>query len=294
MNKTKKEKPVQLYGIFGYPLSHTLSPGMQEAAFSASGIKAFYLVLEQRPEDFRKTASGLKKSLLEGFNVTVPYKQVILPYLDQLTPEARAVGAVNTVFKKAGQWTGTNTDVYGFLTSLRKDGGVNPRNKKALVLGAGGAARAVVTALAGSGAQAVWVANRSEKRARLLAKEFKKIFPKIPVTAIGLKEVPDALVQADLVVNATSAGLKPGERILNDSVIPAAKNRKKLFYDLIYHRGETEFLNSARKKGHNTLDGLGMLLHQGAKAFEHWTGKKAPVPVMKKALLAGLEARKRH
>lgn len=265
---------------------------MQEAGFGAAGIKAFYLVLDLAPADLKKTLRDLRKCVLDGFNVTVPYKETVIPYLERLTPEARAVGAVNTVFKAGGKWTGTNTDVYGFLKSLTLEGKFDPENKRALVIGAGGAARAVVYALASSGAQAVWVANRNAARAKKLVKDFRKLFPKIPVMAASLERAESLMLQAQLVVNATSVGLKAGEPVLPESSIPEASSGKKLFYDLIYHRGETEFLRVARKKGHRTLGGIGMLLFQGAKAFEHWAGKKAPVPVMKKALLAGLEQKK--
>lgn len=288
----KKETPFKVYGIFGHPLGHTLSPGMQEAAFEKSGLRAFYLVFDLEPRDFKKTAGNLRRCVLDGFNLTVPYKETVLRYLDLLTPEARAVGAVNTVFKKNRKWCGTNTDVYGFLTALAEEGGFHPRNKRALVIGSGGAARAAVYGLLKSGARAVWVLNRNTARAEKLVKDFKKNLPQANLHPASLQTpaLASLMEEADLIVNATSAGLKPGETALPPGVIPEA-GRKKLFYDLIYNR-ETEFLAAARKKGHQTLGGLGMLLFQGAKAFEHWTGKKAPVDVMRKALLEAFHGKK--
>ncbi len=282
----KKEKPFRLYGIFGCPLAHTLSPAMQEAAFAKTGVKAFYLPLELSLRDFRKTMKSLQRLALEGFNLTVPYKETVIPFLGRLEPEARALGAVNTVYKRGSVWSGANTDVYGFLTSLKREGGFDPKGKNALVFGAGGAARAVVYALASSGAAAVWVTNRNLKRAEILAGDFKKRFPRtllhvIPANSAALGAV---VRESDLLVNATSVGLKKDEDLLPESLIPEALTEKKLFFDLIYHRPMTGFLKAGRKKGHRVLGGLGMLLHQGAKAFEYWTGKKAPVELMRKAL----------
>lgn len=259
---------------------------MQEAAFEKRGVKAFYLALEMEKPDFRKTLRGLGKLALEGFNLTVPYKQEVIPFLDRVLPEAGAAGAVNTVFRKNGQWTGANTDVYGFLTSLRLDGKFSPKGKNALVLGAGGAARAVVYALASAGAETVWITNRNLARAEKLAADFRKIFKSSGFNVIpGNSAAFGAVVgESDLVVNATSVGLKKDEELLSEKLIPSAVKGKKLFYDLIYHRPVTGFMKAGLKKGHRAVGGLGMLLHQGAKAFEYWTGKKAPVEVMRRVL----------
>lgn len=292
--KTKKEKPFQLYGIFGCPLGHTLSPGMQEAAFERFRIPAFYLTLETQPRDFKKTMRNLSACVLDGFNLTVPYKEKVMPFLDAVTPEAKAVGAVNTVFKRGKKWTGTNTDVYGFLTALKKEAGFQAKGKTAVILGAGGAAKAVAYGLASSGIKIIYIANRHPQRALKVARGLQKLFPKLllGVTDFDACCAGSAIAQADLIVNATSVGLKPEtEPLVPESWIPKAGRKQKLFYDLIYHRPETGFMKSARKKGHKTLGGLGMLLYQGAKAFECWTGKKAPVDVMRKVLVQTLSAK---
>ena len=140
----KQDPAFKLYGIFGYPLSHTLSPAMHEAAFRKLGIDANYIVLELIPEAFKKLMRKASRLSLSGFNVTVPYKETVMPFLDEVHPEARAIGAVNTVYRKGKRWIGTNTDMEGFLMALMKDGGFRPRGKRAVILGAGGAARAVV------------------------------------------------------------------------------------------------------------------------------------------------------
>lgn len=292
----------RLFGIFGYPLSHTLSPAMQEAAFAATGLKAFYVALELGPKAFRKALSHSQKLVLDGFNITVPYKSDVIRYLDRVTPEAKAVGAVNTVFRKGRQWIGANTDVDGFLRSLREEAHFNPKNKNALVFGAGGAARAVVYGLAKSGAKKIVVVNRHKDRARQLIRDFQRLFPRAilsPSLVILRPEGPKGLrsfaslrmtlKEADLVVNATSLGLmKSDPEVIPASLIPKA-GEKKLFFDLIYHVPQTNFMKSAAWKGHRVLGGLGMLLFQGAEAFEYWTGKKAPVGVMRRALVQALQ-----
>jgi len=290
------QKHFQLYGIVGFPVKHTLSPVMQEAAFAHRGIKAYYLALEMDPGSFRKIMRKLPRLVLSGFNVTVPYKEKVIAYLDQLTPEAQSVEAVNTVFRKGKKWVGANTDIDGFLTSLKKEGGFNPKGKKVLVFGAGGATRGVVYGLCREGAQSVWIANRRLGRAQKLAKDMKRLFPKTDWQTSSLSEtsVKSALNSSHLVINATSVGLSSKEASLFPfDLIPSAKNKKILFLDLIYDPEETCLLKAARLKGHRTLGGSGMLLYQGAKAFEYWTGKKAPVREMKQALLKALKERKR-
>jgi shikimate dehydrogenase len=279
----------KLYGIFGFPLGHTLSPVMQEAAFKALGIKAFYLPVEVRPAEFRRLMRGRKRLLLDGFNVTVPYKGTVLKYLDGLTPRAKAIGAVNTVFRKGRLWIGDNTDCQGFLISLRKEGRFSPRGKRILLLGAGGAARAVAYGLAQSGAKQIRIMNREKFRVRRqgIIRDFKKIFPKTSFAGFGLnrRNLMRGLENVHLVVNATSVGvLFEDRRIIPPNLIPQGrKDCHPRFFDLGYPR-ETLFLKDAKKKGHRILGGLGMLVYQGAEAFRLWTGHKAPVAVMRAAV----------
>ena len=297
MNKQKKkEKPFLLYGIFGCPLGHTLSPAMQEAAFEHFRIPAFYLTLETLPHDFKKIMRNLRAAhacVLDGFNLTVPYKEKVMPFLDGITPEAKAVGAVNTVFKKNKKWIGANTDVYGFVTALKEEAGFQAKGKTAVILGAGGAAKAVAYGLASSGIKGIYIANRHPQRAMKLARALLKLFPHLTLGVLDFDAccLGSAISQVDLVVNATSVGLKSEtQALIPDAWIPKAGKKQKLFYDLIYHRAETGFMKLARKKGHKTLGGLGMLLYQGAKAFEYWTGRKAPVEIMKKKLIQNVRA----
>ena len=261
---------------------------MQEAAFNKWGIKAYYLDVELDATHFRKAMRGLSRLALDGFNVTVPYKRVVIPYLDQLTPEARAIGAVNTVFRKGGRWIGLNTDCDGFLTSLREDGRFFPRGKNVLVLGGGGSARAAVYALARSGAGEILIANRHPLKAERIIRDFRNLFPKTSFKALTLhrSDLKKGIEAVHLVINATSVGLKANDvSIISPSLIPPVGKRRLLFFDFIYHRKLTPFLKGAKAKGHRTVDGLGMLLYQGALAFEYWTHRKAPLPVMRQALL---------
>jgi shikimate dehydrogenase len=281
---------LKLFGIFGHPLNHTLSPVFQEAGFEKAGVLAHYLVFDLSPPSFKRVMRNLAKSPLKGFNLTVPYKQTVIPHLDWVTDSARAIGAVNTVYRFGKKWCGTNTDAEGFWLSLSKEWKWKARGKTVLVLGAGGAARAVLYALASRGVKAIAILNRTETRAQELIRDFAPRFPKTCFFS-----VPSAdLEPFDLIVNTTSLGLHTKDKpVLGSRDIPSAVRGKKYFVDLIYSPAETAFLKEARKKGHRTLNGLPMLLYQGARAFEIWTGKKAPLETMRRALHERLRTAKK-
>ncbi|OGW86224.1 MAG: shikimate dehydrogenase [Omnitrophica bacterium RIFCSPHIGHO2_02_FULL_46_11] len=277
------DRDLKVYGIFGYPLSHTVSPAIQNCAFEFHRLKAVYFAFERPPARFRFLMRNIKSLVLDGFNVTIPFKEAIIPYLDQLSREAKLVGAVNTVKKQNGRWIGYNTDIEGFLAGL-KQAGFKPRGKSAVVLGARGSARAVVFALAQNGARKISVVNRTKSRAQNLIRKFRRSFPNIQWVACDFKanEWKHALSQADLLVNATKVGLKKNDpSLVLKKLFP---KRKILVYDLIYQPRQTALLRSAAGSGHKIVNGETMLLYQGAKAFEIWTGKRAPVSKMKKAL----------
>jgi shikimate dehydrogenase len=268
---------------------------MQECAFERTGRKAHYLVFDLGPNDFRKAMTGLSRFPVEGFNLTVPYKQTVIPFLDGVTPQARAVGAVNTVFRKGPRWIGTNTDVDGFRASLQTEGRFKPEGRSALVLGAGGAARAVIYALAGKGVRTIRIAARRKARAQKIIRDFQKNFRRVrfEILDFSAEKLKTAVRDSDLVVNATSAGLKKKDRPVVPPNILTLDLKKILFFDLIYDPYPTAFLRAAAKKGHRTLGGLGMLLFQGARAFECWTGAKAPVRFMRQALEQAIKERHR-
>ena len=276
----------KLYGVFGYPLQHTLSPAMHQAGFEKLGLRNFYLPLELDPNHFRKLMLRKKDLLLEGFNLTIPHKQRVMPYLDSVSREARMIGAVNTVVRKANRWYGENTDAYGFLKSLIEEAHWKSRGKSILILGAGGAARACVYALCRDGAKKVFILNRTVSKAKQLAGFFKRQFRGVQFEVYPLVpgRIRQLLASVDLVVHTTSLGLKSSDSpLVRKNYFPKAKGNR-VAVDLIYNPPVTPFLRSARQAGWKTLNGLGMLLHQGARSFELWTGKKAPVEVMRKAL----------
>ncbi len=291
----KKAQGFKLYGIFGHPLSHTLSPAMHEAAFQKLGIEAHYIVLDLGLPAFKKLMSRASQIALSGFNVTVPYKETVMPFLDRVRPEARAIGAVNTVYRQGKQWVGTNTDMEGFLMALMKDGGFRPSGKKAVILGAGGAARAVIYGLAREGAREILIADCFPEKAQKIAEDMCQLFPKAVFQAAvaGTPEVKEALQKADVIINATPLGLKSGDPlVVPESWIPKAGRSKAFLMDLVYNPAMTPFLKAGKRKGHKTLNGLGMLLYQGARALELWTGRKAPVSVMRRALLDALKEKR--
>jgi len=256
-------------GLLGHPVGHSLSRVMHEAAMAALGIRGRYDLLDTPPEALPGRLAEVRRAY-RGVNVTVPLKEAVLPLLDALSPEARAIGAVNTVVNEGGRLLGDNTDAPGFLRSLEEAG---VEGRRAFLLGAGGAARAVAFALTGAGWE-VFVHNRTRARAETLAEAF------------GLEVAPlSAAREADLVVNATSVGLHdPAASPLPADYFP----RRGFAVDLVYRPRMTRFLVEAEKRGLMPVDGTGMLLWQGALAFERWAGKEAPVAVMRQALFQAL------
>jgi len=270
--------------VLGYPVAHSLSPAMHQAAFAATGINAAYLPWSVAPDRLAESVQGLRamENLL-GANVTVPHKEAIVPLLDGLTPEGETLGAVNTVLPRDGKLVGDNTDGTGFLAALREDLGCEAADITVVVLGAGGAARAVAVSLARAGARRIVLANRSLDRARHLATWVAARSPDCEVTAQALQpewqvsEVPEIR----LVVNTSSVGLHASDPALFDYTSLSAQT---MVCDLIYNPPETALLRWARSRGCRVANGMGMLVHQGALAFERWTGNPAPVQVMREAV----------
>lgn len=270
-------------------MAHTLSPAMQEAAFAKLGLDACYLPLELHPRDFLAVAKKFRHTPLAGFNLTVPFKEAVLPYLTGLAPEARAVGAVNTVKRVGSGFKGYNTDCFGFIRSLR-EAGFRIRSKRAVLLGAGGAARACVYGLLREGIREIVILNRHPEKAMKIARHFKAMDRGGTLRALPLRDsyLKEALGSADLLVNTTSVGLKQDDPVL---VRPAVWPERKLWVvDLIYNPATTPLLAAARKRKCRTLNGRAMLLYQGAAAFEIWTGRRAPVKAMRAALENSLGA----
>ena len=267
----------RVVGIIGNPVAHSRSPAMHNAAFATLGLDWVYVPLPVDAADVPAAVAAVRALGMAGVNVTVPHKEAVLPHLDALTPLARRVGAVNTVVNRNGRLLGDNTDVHGFAATLRQHG-ARLRGRHALVIGAGGAARAVLAALTESGVGRVTIANRTAARAADLARRLRG--PRRDVVPLAALQDPARLADVALVVNTTSLGLY-------DTTFPplavTATPTRCLFVDLLYGR-DTAFLRAARRAGRPTGDGSEMLLHQGARAFTLWTGRRAPLAAMRAAL----------
>lgn len=270
----------RIFGLFGYPVAHSFSPGMHNAAFEKLKMDACYVPFAVPPERLADAARAAAPLNIQGLNVTVPHKERIIPFLDGLSREAELIGAVNTVEMKEGKLIGHNTDGRGFLRSLKEEAGFNPKNKCFLIVGSGGAARAVGFSLAIAGASRVLFRDIESRKADILASD---IYKKTGVEArsISGEAVADAAPGADCVINATPLGLKKGDSLPVPGELIQADH---LVCDLVYNPPTTPLLKAAKAKKAKILPGIGMLLYQGVIAFEIWTGRQAPVAVMKAAL----------
>jgi shikimate dehydrogenase len=272
----------ELVGVFGHPVAENPTIVMQEAAFQELGLNWRYLTIEVYPEDLENAIKGMRAFNMRGINLTIPHKVEVLKYLDEVAEDARLMGAVNTVLREGDRLIGENTDGKGFLYSLREDTQVDPAGKRIVVLGAGGAARAITVELALAGAAHLTVVNRSAERGQALVSLLNE---KTPVTAefVQWDDVYALPANTDVLVNATSIGLYPdvtAKPDLDYDTITA----NMIVCDVIPNPPHTPFLKEAEARGARTLDGLGMLVYQGAIGFKMWTGLDAPVEVMHQAL----------
>lgn len=266
--------------LLGDPLGHSLSPAMQNAALRASRLDWQYELLETPRDRLGDAVARLRADDCAGANVTIPYKEVVLGWLDGLSENARQMGAVNTIVKREGKLIGENTDGYGFVHSLR-DARIDGRGARVVILGAGGAARAVAFALAAAGAAKITLVNRTAARAATLADALRQDYPNL---ALAVNRYA-ALDDATLIVNATPLGMPPRE---DASPMPTAFPRGAVAFDLVYRPLQTPFRRDAERAGARTMGGIEMLVHQGAAAFKLWTGRDAPVDVMVEAAEAAL------
>ena len=271
-----------LVGVFGHPVAENPTIVMQEAAFKALDLNWRYLTIEVYPEDLADAFKGLRAFNMQGINLTIPHKVEVLKYLDEVAEDARLMGAVNTVRREGAKLIGENTDGKGFLRSLREDAKVDPSGKQVVVLGAGGAARAITVELALAGAARIIVVNRSEGRGRELVE---LLNDQTPTAAEFVPwDKPYALPPGtDVLVNATSIGLFPdvtAKPELDYDTITSGMT----VCDVIPNPPQTPFLQESAARGATTLDGLGMLVYQGAIGFTMWTGLDAPVEVMHQSL----------
>jgi shikimate dehydrogenase len=279
----------QIVGLIGWPTGHSVSPTMHNAAFAALGLDWCYVPLPVATEPATRIGEavlGVRALGLRGANVTVPHKQAVMPFLDSLTPAAQAIGAVNTiVVQPDGSLLGDNTDAPGFVADLR-DHGVDPQGKRVLVLGAGGSSRAVVYGLAAAGARSITVANRTRERASDLVTTLQPQVPDCPLQHCTLPDdLPAIAADHELIVNCTSLGMTP-----NVDGLPWLPDLPfhpgQAVYDLVYNPRQTRLLAQAEQDGAQAIGGIGMLVWQGAIAFERWTGITPPVDVMRQAINA--------
>ena len=274
----------ELVGVFGDPVDENPTGIMQEAAFDAAGLNWRYLLLAVPAEDLGAALAGMRALGFRGINLTIPHKVAVLKHLDEVAPDAALIGAVNTVRRVGNRLIGENTDGKGFLRSVREDAGVDPVGKRIVFLGAGGAARAMSVEMALAGASHITIVNRSQPRGEELVR---RLTQQTPVKAEFVPWVGDYPVppEADILVNATSIGLYPnvGDK---PQVMMVTITPDLLVCDVIPNPPQTAFLAAAGARGARTLDGLGMLVYQGAIAFKLWTGVEPSLPVMRRALEA--------
>lgn len=263
----------KIIGIFGDPIKHTLSPIIHNAAFKELGLDYCYVPFLVKSEKLKEAVEAIRALNIKGVNITVPHKEAVMIYLDEISEETKYIGAVNTILNENERLKGFNTDAYGFVKSLREEN-IPINGKDILLLGAGGAAKAVAYGILKEGAK-VFIFNRTTARAYKIKESFNSI-GKIEVIE---KIKPEIMERFHLVINATALGLKKEDPM---PIEPTFLNKEQIYIDIIYP--ETPLMKEAEKRGCRVIGGLGMLLWQAAKAFEIWTSSNAPVEIMKKIL----------
>ena len=279
----------QRLGIIGHPIGHSISPVFQQAALDAIGFDGSYQPWDVSPDGLGEFVAGLRDPGTLGINVTVPHKEAVIPFLDQVDDWASTAGAVNTVVNRDGHLAGYNTDGIGFLRALREGGNFEPRGRDVLVLGAGGSARGVVYALARVGAAQIFIANRTLERAERLAAMARDTGA--ASEALELHDAPGAAREVALIVNCTSMGMVHGPDESGTPLTASDIPSSVLVNDLVYNPLETPLLLEAARAGAGTLGGIQMLVYQGAASFEMWTQQDAPVAAMLEAATAAMRAR---
>ncbi|MEA3421984.1 MAG: shikimate dehydrogenase [Acidobacteriota bacterium] len=273
----------KIAGVFGYPITHSLSPILHNAAFDQLGLNFVYLPFLVRPEDLEEAIKAIRALNMVGVNITVPFKEKVITYLDELSPEAKMIGAVNTIYNEKGKLIGCNTDIDGFIRSLTTAGKFNPQGKNVLLMGAGGAGSAISFALIKAGVKKLMITNRTNEKSKALLNHLREIFKnkcKLSFLDFSRRNMPEIMSKVDLFINATSVGMHPEDPLLID---PNLLAKTAFIYDVIYNQ-ETKLLQAARKRGLPGIGGLEMLIYQGALSFEIWTHQRAPIRAMRRAL----------
>jgi shikimate dehydrogenase len=272
-------------GVIGDPIEHTLSPIMHNAAFNALKLDYAFLAFKVKPAEVENAVNGMRALNILGLNVTMPHKKAVINYLDEIDQTAKFLNAVNTIHNKNGKLLGFNTDGVGALKAL-KENGVNPKGKRVLLLGSGGAARAIAYALVQEADELV-VLNRTVEQAKELASLLERTFnKKVVADSLSPKIIQGNLPDYDILVNATSIGMKPNAN--QSPVAPEWLKSNLAVMDIVYNPVETKLAKEAKAAGAKVISGVEMLIYQGAASFEIWTDCKAPVEVMRKAALNNL------
>jgi shikimate dehydrogenase len=281
----------KLCGLIGDPVEHTMSPAMHNAAYRQMGLDYVYVPFHVRLEELGKAIDGMRAFNMRGLNVTIPHKVAVIPFLDKLDALAEKIGAVNTIVNDNGVLTGYNTDATGFLRALLEKG-IEPRGKKALILGAGGASRAVSHVLADSGAERLIILNRAEELnwAYDLAGNISQLYNMDAKAGQLNRESLDSVMERidiSILVNTTSVGMTPD---VDSTPIDADLLRPGLVvFDVVYNPLRTQLLKDAEAAGAETVSGIEMLVWQGVLAFEKWTGQEAPLDLMRQEAIRQLE-----
>jgi len=282
-------------GLIGYPLKHSISPDFQQAALDYYRLDIRYTIWETKVEEVFSTINQLRQPQNLGANVTVPYKEEILSLLDEVDKQASLIGAVNVVTNQGGRLVGFNTDAYGFIQALRKDAEFEPRDKRVVLLGAGGVARAACFALVQENVTTLVITNRTLKRAESLTESLigyargEKRDMRIIALPWNSLELQEEIRGCQLIVNCTTLGMRHSAQERKTPLEVGSIPSSALVYDLVYNPSETPLMKTAIKAGARTLGGLPMLVYQGAAAFELWVGKEAPVDIMFSAAKAALD-----
>ncbi|MFW6273464.1 MAG: shikimate dehydrogenase [Halanaerobium sp.] len=281
------DSETKLYGLLGKSLSHSISPSLHNNGFRDLGINAIYLMLETRDQDLGEYITSLKNLGFAGWNVTIPHKESIIPYLNGFSSLARAAGAVNTVLNRRGRLTGYNTDVIGFQRQV-EEAGFKVKDKRAVVIGAGGAARAVIAAMVQLDLKDITIINRTVENAKELAELFREENAKqnFGFCSLEEQEYADVLKAADLVVDTTPVGMYSND-IKNIVINPDYLHEKQLVIDLVYNPLKTKILKEAEKRGAQIGNGLPTLIYQAEASFKLWTQE---MPKKKKWLEIGENA----
>jgi len=279
----KPSGSTKIVGLIGYPVEHSRSPLMHNAAFESLGLDFVYLLFSVRPGYLKEAVMGLRALDIAGANVTIPYKEEVMKYLDEISSEAKFIGAVNTIHNKEGKLIGYNTDGQGFITSLLDEGRVKLESQKVFLIGAGGAGKAIAVKLVERAVERLVIIDKVEEKAKALVKILRENVPDCPVYTspnVG-EEFAKTVRESNLLINATPVGMNEGDPCVID---PNFLHKDLLIYDVVYNR-ETPLVEEAKKRGLRVVGGIGMLIYQGAASFEIWTGRKAPVEIMRDRLI---------